>query len=341
MLKSTNLSSAKVLKNDEFYTNYEDIEKEINQYPSYVFKDKTILCNCDNPEFSQFYTFFLKYFYQLQIKKLICIYHIKNKPSIKKCIEVNPLNNNQLIIKDEILSGDGDFRSIESISCLKEADLIITNPPFSLFREFIDVLMNNNKNFIVIGSQNAITYKNVFNYIKQNKVFIGKTFPKSFKQPNGIEKKFGNICWFTNIYYDKKYDTLPLIKKYKGNEVNYPFYDNYDAIEVSKLKDIPYDFNGVMGVPITFLNYYNPQQFKIVGQTNGRKEYECYPSKKYINPKQYNPNNTIKNGSKINTRASIKLNKYPEESIYYSADNIDYPVKMVYARILIVNLNII
>lgn len=338
MSKSINLGDAKNLKNDEFYTKYDDIEKEINKYPSSTFKDKIILCNCDNPSFSQFYKFFFEHFHKLQIKKLICIYYTKDEYSVRRCIKIDPLNTNELIIKDETLSGNGDFRSEESISSLEEADLVITNPPFSLFREFIEVLMSHNKKFIIIGSQNAITYKDVFSYIKYNKIFIGQTFPKSFSQPDGSEKNFGNICWFTNVDYDKQSNTLPLIKKYEGNESDYPFYDNYHAIEVSKLKDIPYDFKGVMGVPITFLNHYNPKQFKIVGQTTGRKEFECHPSKKYINPKQYNPDGSISNGSKINTRASIKLDKHPEAKIYYSADNIDYPVKIVYARILIIRI---
>lgn len=338
MSKSINLGDAKNLKNDEFYTKYDDIEKEINKYPSSTFKDKIILCNCDNPSFSQFYKFFFKNFHNLQIKKLICIYYTKDEYSQRRSVEIDALNTKELIIKDETLSGNGDFRSEESISSLEEADLVITNPPFSLFREFIEVLMSHNKKFIIIGSQNAITYKDVFSYIKYNKIFIGQTFPKSFSQPDGSEKNFGNICWFTNVDYDKQSNTLPLIKKYEGNESDYPFYDNYHAIEVSKLKDIPYDFKGVMGVPITFLNHYNPKQFKIVGQTTGRKEFECHPSKKYINPKQYNPDGSISNGSKINTRASIKLDKHPEGKIYYSADNIDYPVKIVYARILIIRI---
>lgn len=327
MSKSTNLSNAKKVKNDEFYTKLQDIEKEILKYEKSLFEDKIILCNCDKPEYSNFYYFFKKYFDILKLKKVIFTYYSNENKVIGKIIEKN-------VEKSFVLPDQGDFRTENSINILKSADIIITNPPFSLFRDYLNLLIKYEKQFIIIGSLNSVTYKDVFKYIKENKLWIGETFPNSFIEPTGSEKKFGNICWFTNIPNNKRIENINLEKKYKNNESFYPNYDNYEAIEISKIKDIPVDYKGIMGVPITFLNNYNPEQFKIVGQTTGRNEFECYPIKKYINPKQHNLNGNISNGSKINTRATIKLEK-EINSIFYSADNIDYFLKVVYARILI------
>lgn len=162
------------------------------------------------------------------------------------------------------LEGNGDFRSEECLALLDEADIVVTNPPFSLFREYVSVLMEHEKKFIVIGSQNAITYKEFFPLLKDNKVWLGSTHPKEFIQRNGTVKKFGNICWFTNLDIKKRHEELILVKKYAGHENEYPTYDNYDAIEVSKVADIPFDYDGVMGVPITFLDKYCPDQFEIL-----------------------------------------------------------------------------
>lgn len=167
------------------------------------------------------------------------------------------------------LQGDGDFRSKECLALLDEADIVVTNPPFSLFREYVAVLMKHKKKFIVIGSQNAITYKEFFPLLKDDKVWLGSMHPKEFIQHNGTVKKFGNICWFTNLDIKKRHEELILVKKYAGHEDEYPTYDNYDAIEVSKVADIPLDYAGVMGVPVTFLDKYSPDQFEILGLSIG------------------------------------------------------------------------
>lgn len=341
MSRGQNLSIAKAIKNDEFYTRIEDIEKEIKFYREH-FKNKVVFCNCDDPEWSNFWRFFSTNFEFLGLKKLISTHYVENGSSyrleLKKDINGDGIINGEDLVKTK-LKEDGDFRSKESIEILKEADIIVSNPPFSLFREYIDLLMKNKKQFLIIGSQNAITYKEFFPLLKENKVWLGNTAAKTFKQPDGTEKHFGNICWFTNLLHKKRSEEILLFKTYQGNEEDYPKYDNYDAIEVSKVKNIPIDYKGVMGVPITFLDKHNIDQFDIVGLTSGREEFECHPSKRYENAKQHNVNGSLSSGSKANTRATLRLNSTPN-SIYYTADNAEYPLRIVYARILIKNKNI-
>jgi hypothetical protein len=171
------------------------------------------------------------------------------------------------IHKPQIIQQNGDFRSPESIEILKESDIVVTNPPFSLFREYIAQLIEYKKNFLVIGNMNAFTYKEIFPSIKDNKIWLGINSPKEFTQPDGSSKKFGNISWFTNLTHSKRNEEIKLFKKYKSED--YPKYDNYDAIEVSKVINIPVDYDGVMGVPVTFLEKYNPNQFEILWQSSG------------------------------------------------------------------------
>lgn len=326
MSKSKNLGIAKKDKNDEFYTKIEDINNELKHYKNH-FVGKIVFCNCDNPEWSNFWKFFDENFESLGLKKLISIHFRENESSYKLEKTSNGIVKNKL-------EGNGDFRSQESIDVLKESDIVVTNPPFSLFREYMSLLNQYEKSFLIIGSQNAITYKEFFPLLKNNKVWLGNNYIKSFIQPDGVEKKFGNICWFTNLKHEKRSLFIDLNETYKGNEDKYPYYDNYDAIEVSKLKDIPSDFDGIMGVPITLFDKYNPEQFDIVGLTSGRNEFECHPSKRYKNAIQHNPNGTKTSGSKANTRATLKLKEKPE-STYYTADNSNDFLKIVYARILI------
>jgi hypothetical protein len=267
MSKGDNLRIAKAVKNDEFYTRLEDIEKELKYYKN-KFKGKVIFCNCDDPESSNFWKFFSTKFEFFELKKLISTHYVKNgqsyKLELKKDINGDGIIDGEDLIKIA-LNGNGDFRSEESIEILKEADIIVTNPPFSLFREYIDLLMKYEKDFLVIGSQNAITYKEFFPLLKNNKIWLGNTAAKVFLQPDGTEKKFGNICWFTNLTHKKRYEDIILFKFYEGDEENFPIYDNYNAIEVSKVKNIPIDYKEEMGVPITFLDKYNPEQFEIIG----------------------------------------------------------------------------
>lgn len=400
-MANNNLTNAKRAKNDEFYTQYADIEKEIGAYLEYdanTFHGKTVYCNCDDPYESNFFRYFVLNFKSLGLKSLITTSYkpspIANTqlPLFGDDETLPPLKGrpketaNKFIINDvgdidgdgsfglpdvakqlkankhnewSPLEGDGDFRSLECVELLKQSDIVVTNPPFSLFREYIKQLIDHDKKFCIIGNMNAITYKEVFPLIKENKMWLGNGFRAGnayFKTPNVKEYaegvynsetglvKFRNCCWFTNLDHGRRHQPLPLMtiadnlkfskhKEIKGKTA-YDKYDNYDAIEVPFTDAIPSDYPGVMGVPISFLDKYSPEQFKIVGLTSGRDEFECTPSKKYINPLQHNINGSVTNGSKANTRATIKLNLKPND-IYYTADNADGPLMIVYARILI------
>lgn len=260
MKKNSNLHKAKKEKNDEFYTQLTDIENELKHYKSH-FKNKIIFCNCDDPEQSNFWKYFYLNFHVLGLKKLISTHFDKEKPTYK----MEYTGKEDIVISQ--LEGNGDFRSNECIELLKESDIVVTNPPFSLFREYVAQLMEYKKKFIIIGNKNAITYKEFFPLLKNNEVWIGYYNVKEFKKPDGTFQKFGNIGWFTNLDHNKRHEELILYKTY--NEKEYPKYDNYDAINVDKVQDIPIDYDGVMGVPITFLDKYCPEQFEIVAFRKG------------------------------------------------------------------------
>lgn len=280
MSKNTNLHKAKKEANDEFYTQYEDIAKEIEHYKEHL-KGKVVYCNCDIPYFSNFHKYFLDNFKELELKKLIVTGYVKNGNG--KCSIYDGEK-----ATDYDLLGDGDFRGDECVDMLQKADVVITNPPFSLFREFIKVVVDNHKYFIVVGSKNAITYKDVFPLIMNNKMFIGATNISNFivteKDKNtkntfikdGVKyAKFGNIGWFTSFNV-RENEYLELTKEY--NEGEHSKYDDYEVINVDKVKDIPKDYYGIMGVPITFLDKYNPNQFEILGIANNVRYIglECY-----------------------------------------------------------------
>ena len=285
MTKNNNLHTAKAAKNDEFYTQLEDIENELKYYKDY-FKGKVVYCNCDgflNEEKSNFFVYFSLNYEFLGLKGLICTKYYPNGKG-RKYEYYGDLNGNNYPDEEEIftsdLEGDGDFRSEECIEILKKCDIVCTNPPFSLFRQYVAQLFEYHKDFLIIGNVNAISYKEVFPLIKENKMWLGvSSFNKGmyFGVPDnyplnaagcGIDengKKYIRLkCvrWFTNLDHKKPHEELVLYKKY--NEEEYPKYDNYDAIEVSKVTDIPMDYYGVMGVPITFLDKYCPTQFQII-----------------------------------------------------------------------------
>lgn len=271
----SNLHRAKKAKNDEFYTQLADIERELMRYREHL-KGKVVFCNCDDPEWSNFWKYFSLNFEFLGLKKLIATHYRKDSlaegsaPDRSYKLEISAKHDGTPDAPVmTFLEGDGDFRSDECVALLKEADLIITNPPFSLFREYVALLVEQDKQFLIIGSNNAITYKEIFKLIKENQLWLGCTAPKVFKQPDGTIKKFGNIGWFTNLTHDKRNEEITLFRTYAGHESDYPKYDNYDAIEVSQVKNIPCDYAGFMGVPITFLDKYNPEQFEIVGNEYG------------------------------------------------------------------------
>jgi hypothetical protein len=271
-MKNNNLTKAKKEKNDEFYTLLSDIEKELKHYKEH-FKDKVVFLNCDDPQESNFWKYFELNFEFLGLKKLISTHYEKDKPSYKLEIigdkNLDGKINSKDIIRTE-LKQNGDFRSEESVAILKECDVVVTNPPFSLFREFVSLLVEYNKKFLVVGSMNAITYKDCFALIRDNKMWLGLNGIKEFVKPCGSTQKFGNILWFTNLVHSKRNEKLILYKEY--NAQDYPKYDNYNAINVDKTKDIPCDYYGVVGVPISFLSVFNPEQFEIVNCNDFKKE---------------------------------------------------------------------
>ena len=272
MAKNNNLRSANANKNDEFYTMLTDIEKEMRYYKDF-FKGKVVYCNCDDARESNFFKYFSLNFEFLGLKKLITTGYKADGKGVVLVYEGDK-NGNRRVDNEEIivneLNGDGDFRSEECIEYLKQADVVVTNPPFSLFRQYVKQLMDYNKKFIIIGNQNAITYKEIFQLIKDNKIWLGLNFVKSFEKPNGDIQKFGNISWFTNIENKKRTQPIDLYKRYSFEE--YPKYDNFDAINVDKVADIPMDYDGIMGVPITFLNNYCPSQFTIIGLAADKRD---------------------------------------------------------------------
>ncbi|MBL7146518.1 MAG: adenine-specific methyltransferase EcoRI family protein [Phycisphaerae bacterium] len=314
-----NLHKAKNAKKDEFYTQLTDIEKEMKHYKD-QFRGKVVYCNCDDPFESNFFKYFASNFNTLKLKKLITTSYVQSpivggqlplfemeglKPSgkepfkieIKKVTDTNKdgainLDDVEYLLKHEKntatpLCGNGDFRSDECIKLLKKADIIVTNPPFSLFREYVAQLIEYDKKFLILGDQNAITYKETFKLIKDNRLWLGydnggtKWFqvPMDYDIPTESRKKIvngikylsmGRILWFTNLDTIKRHQELPLYKKYTRKE--YPSYDNYNGIEVSKVLNIPMDYEGAMGVPITFVDKYNPNQFEIIGLFADKRE---------------------------------------------------------------------
>ncbi|MGZ5207797.1 MAG: adenine-specific methyltransferase EcoRI family protein [Sulfuricurvum sp.] len=286
-----NLHSAKKSKNDEFYTQLTDIEKELRHYKEH-FKNKVVFCNCDDPRMSNFFHYFSYNFENLGLKKLITTcYKNQNRDLFsdhesEKAIWLEytgDKNGDKVPNPEEIgihqLNGDGDFRSEECIELLKQADIVVTNPPFSLFREYVAQLVERDKKFIIVGHQNAITYKEIFKLIKDNKLWLGYGFNRNMAHfvnkhyidyASDVDHKEGmirvsGVVWYTNIDTQKRHEDLPLYRTYYGSESEYPKYDNYDAINVDKTREIPMDYEGVIGVPITFIDKYNPEQFEILG----------------------------------------------------------------------------
>jgi hypothetical protein len=314
--KNSSLSKAKNAKNDEFYTQYHDIEKEINAYLDYdqnVFRGKTILLPCDDPEWSNFTKYFAQNFENFGLKKLISTSFAPDSKTFKggyqtSILEINDpkydisktnikgkiytldhdKNKDGKINVDDLgweyLENDGDFKSTEVKKLRDEADIIITNPPFFLFREFLAWIIEAKKDFLILGNMNAITYKEVFPLIKENKIWLGtKNGAKEYLTPNGEIQKMGNTIWFTNIDHGRRHQPLPLMtmqdnikfsrhKEIKGKE--FPKYENYNAIEIPFTDAIPSDYKGIMGVPISFLDKYSPEQFEIIGMCENEDLYK-------------------------------------------------------------------
>lgn len=267
-MSNANLRTAWEVKNDEFYTLYEDIERELFHYTE-NFKDKIVYCPCDNPEWSNFWKFFVDNFHTFKLKKLISTYYDNTMPTGIDCFMEDKQSTVYQTIYDgrEIikiaLEENGDFRSSECLKILKECDIVVTNPPFSLFRDMIGLLQECEKDFLLIGNQNDFTLRDIFPLLRDRKVRLGYNYGSfSFSTPNTSEmRKFGCICWYTSFDIENS-DMLSLTKEYNP-KINIK-YENYDAINVDRLADIPYDYDGVMGVPITFLYKWNPDQFKVI-----------------------------------------------------------------------------
>ena len=356
-MANKNLNAAKKAKKDEFYTQLTDIERELQHYWEH-FHGKTVLCNCDDPYESNFFKYFALRFNQLGLKKLICTCYNGSPVQGKELVfrfapyddEPNQKIAHKLVITEvKDINGDGavdltdvryllengknvlttlqtgDFRSEECIDLLQEADIVVTNPPFSLFREYIGQLMEHNKKFIIVGHQNAITYKEVFPLIQANKIWLGYGFKGAaahFHSPyddiatagNHVENmiRVSGVNWFTNLEIPKRHEDIDLICHYSPDE--YPKYDNYDAIEIGKTADIPCDYDGIMGVPITFLDKYNPEQFEIIWQASG-------------NTRASAPQEVLKR---------VKYHTHPEDKGGCGVVN----GKRVYSRILIRNKNL-
>lgn len=321
LMGNRNLNKAKLEKKDEFYTRLEDIDKELSHYKGQL-EDKVIYCNCDyvsdtnEDKSSNFWNYFVDNFHDLKLRKVIATYKTWDKYSY-----VYTYNGEN--VTKERLSGDGDFRSNECINYLKCADIVITNPPFSLFREYVAQLIEYDKSFLIIGNNNAVSYKDIFPLIMENRLWLGHNANKTmeFRLSKNYEKwtrvdedgrKFGiglSISWFTNLDLAKKHEEIYLYRNYYGNEEKYPKYDNYNAIEVSRVKDIPKDYEGVMGVPITFLTKYNPQQFELLGSQRWSKSKELLEvyTGQCISPE--NDKKTLINGKETYDRLFIRNRK--------------------------------
>lgn len=292
------LTAAKTNKKDEFYTQLTDIESELQHYEKH-FNNKVVYCNCDDPRISNFFKYFSTNFERLGLKKLITACYKEQEIDLfadkepESAVYLEYIGSNNCNSVDRNIKPfieDGDFRSVESIELLKESDMVVTNPPFSLFREYVDQLIKYDKKFLLIGNINAITYKEIFKLIKENKAWLGINLGRGisgFIVPDhyelyGTEVQIdsagnriispNNCLWLTNLDTSKRHEDIVLSKTYSGNETQYPKYDNYDAINVDKTQDIPMDYCGFIGVPITFLHKFNPDQFEIVKFRKGNDD---------------------------------------------------------------------
>lgn len=358
MAGNKNLHTSRASKTDEFYTQASTIEDELQFYFPH-FADKVVLCNCDDPYESEFFKYFTTFFNQLRLKKLIATCYAgspifqteldffgtinhnptfdKKKSAIK--LEINEvrdwngdgytdlldvkwlLENNRNVVT--YLNGDGDFRSPECVAALKESDIVVTNPPFSLMKEYLPRLVDSGKKFLVLGNMNHVTFKEIFPYFIDNKIWLGCNCGHFwFKVPDYYEEKatdfkidedgqkwrrMGNICWFTNLDFKKRHEPLILTAKYSPED--YPRYDNYDAIEVSRTANIPFDYEGVMGVPITYLAYHCPEQFEIVGLLADKRDKNPVFAKgkpTYVDEQHKSYVGAVINGKAIYTRLLIR-----------------------------------
>jgi hypothetical protein len=370
------LTAARTNKNDEYYTQLADIEAELRHYRPH-FKGKTVLCNCDDPYESNFFKYFAMNFRRLGIKKLIAscyagspvqgehlsLFDLEGmskadaeakRPYKIEITEIPDANGDGAIDLSDVeyllrhdanvltvLDGDGDFRSKESLALLDEADMVVTNPPFSLFREYVSLLVEQGKELLVLGDQNALTYKEIFTLISGNRLWLGNENggTKWFRVPDDYDIKtesrkkvvdgvkyfsMGRIMWFTNLDHARRHENLILVEKYSPER--YQHYDNYDAIEVSKVTDIPEDWTGAMGVPITFLDKYNPEQFEILGNDD-----VDYPATKTYGAKKMVIDGVPSRSNTGALRCVLRADSFGPGTYF----DVGYPVKGVYRRVFV------
>lgn len=350
--KNKQLKDAKTAKQDEFYTQLSDIEREMTHYRTH-FKGAVVYSNCDDPRVSNFFHYFSYNFEKLGLTKLITTCYQSQTPDLFSQNDAEQaiwleydgdISGDRVPDPSEIgirpLNGDGDFRSQESLDLLKRADIVVTNPPFSLFREYLKVLIEHDKKFIILGNQNNITYKEVFSLLRDNHIWLGhNSGTMAFKVPQHYEpranrfwideagqkwRSFGNMCWFTNLDLPKRHEDLISYKSY--DESLYPRYDNYDAIEVGRVADIPMDYKGVMGVPPTFLERHNPEQFELLGLSG-----TDYPT-----TKKYGKKERVVDGKRLKSNTGtlgcvIRTETFGVGTYF----DVGYPVKGIYRRLFI------
>jgi Adenine-specific methyltransferase EcoRI len=357
-----NLADAKTAKADEFYTQLADIERELKHYRRH-FKGKVVYCNADDPRISNFFHYFSHNFERVGLKRLITTcYQSEERDRFSKGDSEHAIyleyagdrSGNRVPDPDEIgvhhLEGDGDFRSAECLELLKQADVAVTNPPFSLLREYVAQLVEHDKKFVILGNKNAVTYAEIFPLIQANRLWVGHTpmgtemlfdvteefgrelvasgKDRKYTITDGVVRARAQACWFTNLDFAKRHEDLILYKRYSSEE--YPTYDNYDAIEVSRVENIPLDYDGVMGVPITFLDKHNPAQFEILGIA---KAPLGKPSKVYPQQVQVSASGVKSTVTKLNDGPAMKVDQAPAGKTYYEVDGETYV--QLYARILI------
>ena len=306
-LKNKHLTRAKENVNDEFYTRYEDIEKELKNYLK-CFKDKVVYCNCDDYRVSNFVKYFIDNFKTLGLKKLVATCYIDQQidllsfttPELALYFEYDGIDK-----IEKPLNSDGDFRSEECLNILKQCDIVVTNPPFSLFKEYVETLVKHSKDFLIIGNVIAIQFQNVFSYIFTKKLHLGFNRVSHFLK-NGVETPVSGI-WYTSLPSHKEREFIELTKSYDPEL--YPKYDNYDAINVDKTKDIPKDYKGVMGVPITFLEHYNEKQFELIGLLCDVDRNKVLPGLIYGEHAEYYEYNSRKNTVSLRTKQCGVINR--------------------------------
>jgi len=340
VVSNRSLAVAKASKGDEFYTCLSDIESELVNYTR-EFAGRTVYCNCDDPRSSQFVAYFLQHFTELGLERLIASCYVDQTANLFTVEESEPA---LLLDYDgrgeptiQTLSGDGDFRCDECVNLLKQADVVVTNPPFSLFREYMTQLVKHKKDFLIIGNINAVGYQNVFPHIQHRTMWCGLNSMMSFNTPQGKRKNIGCSCWFTNLGEPYCPPSITLTSLYNPNR--YPPYDNYDAIEVSRTCDIPADYTGVMGVPGNFILSWTPQQFEIVGLAVAG-DWAIPPSKTYPAAIRVTPDGRRTHVCDVNSRANgpiIKVREPPVGHTYFEMNDGYYIAKM--KRILIRRVN--